>query len=224
MKSRRNYIIDAEIGQLEVNAFEIKEGSRKVFSTKGDVFPEIGPREHYKTVCFREIAVFSCCDLPFRKSAEKLNRVLRRKEGQLVQPRTMANLVEREGEAIATCVENKAKTILKCHHFTDEGVCTGETSPTVFLLHESVLSKERVSQAGKEVNEILPKERQIDVESLQGTFEHPTQVKALSRSMMCSVRNKKCLAGKKVLLPQKRKNGQKIPLPIFKVGREKPTR
>jgi hypothetical protein len=97
----------------------------------------------------------------------------------MVQPRTMANLVEREGEAIATCVENKAKTILKCHDFTDEGVCTGDTSRYGLLTNESVLSKERVSQAGKELNDMLPKERQIDVESLQDTFENPMQVKAL---------------------------------------------
>jgi len=174
----KEYSIEAEAGQLEIDTFEIKKGSRKVFSTKRDVFPETGPREHHKTVCFREIAVFSCCDLPFRKSAEKLNRTLRRKEGQLVQPRTMANLVRREGEAIATCVENKAKTILKCHHFTDEGVCTGETSAYCLLGTESVLSKERVSQAGKEVNEVLSKDRQIDVEGLQGTFENPASVKA----------------------------------------------
>src|SRR6266550_2886882 len=59
-----HYIIDAEIGQLEVDAFEIKEGSRRVYSTEGGIFPEIGSREHYKTVCFRELAVFSCCDMP----------------------------------------------------------------------------------------------------------------------------------------------------------------
>ena len=60
----KEYIIEAEVGQLEVDTFEIKKGSKKVFSTKRDVFPETGPREHHKTVCFREIAVFSCCDLP----------------------------------------------------------------------------------------------------------------------------------------------------------------
>jgi hypothetical protein len=123
--------------------------------------------------------VFSCCDLPFRKSAEKLNRTLRRKEGQMVQARTLANLVEQEGESIATCIEDKAKTILKSHHFTDEGVYTGDRSGYGLVTHESVLSKESVSQAGKELNAMLPKERQIDVERLEGTFENPTQVKAL---------------------------------------------
>jgi hypothetical protein len=123
--------------------------------------------------------VFSPCDDPFRKSAKNLNRLLWRKEEQMVQARTMANLVEREGEAIAACVENKAKTILKCHQFTDEGVPTGETSAYSLLADESVLSKARVSQAGNEVNQVLSKERQIDVESLQGTFENPASVKAM---------------------------------------------
>lgn len=123
--------------------------------------------------------MFSPCEESYRKSAQMLNRALRRKEGQQVQARTIANLVEREGEAIAVCVENKAKTILKCHNFTEAGVPKGETGAYSLLTHESDLSEERVSQAGKELNDILPKERKVDVESLQGTFEDPTQVKAL---------------------------------------------
>ena len=47
--------IEAEVGQLEVATFEIKKGSRKVFSTKRDVFPETGPKEHHKTVCWLSI-------------------------------------------------------------------------------------------------------------------------------------------------------------------------
>jgi len=81
----------------------------------------------------------------------------------------MANLVEREGEAIASYVENKAKTILKSHDFTDEGIPRGDSSRYGLLANESVLSKERVSQAGKELNDVLSKERQIDVEGSQGT-------------------------------------------------------
>src|SRR2546421_10636211 len=171
LEKPNDYGIDAEIGRLEVSTFEIKEGSQKVFSTEGNVFPETGSREHFKTVCFRELVVFSPCEESYRKSAQMLNRALRRKEGQQVQARTIANLVEREGEAIAVWVENKAKTILKSHHFTEAGVPKGETSVYSLLTHESGLSKKRVSQVGKELNDILPKERQIDVESLQDTFE-----------------------------------------------------
>jgi len=64
---------------------------------------------HYKTVCFREFVLFYPCDEPYRKSAQKLNRALRRKEGQEVRARTMANLVEREGEQIQAHIEKKQR-------------------------------------------------------------------------------------------------------------------
>lgn len=66
-----------------------------------------------------------------------------------MQARTIANLVEREGEAIAVYVENKAKAILKCHNFTEAGVSKGETSAYSLFGHESDLFKERVTQAEK---------------------------------------------------------------------------
>ena len=53
-----HYTIDAEIGLLGIHTYEIKEGSRKVFNTEGDVFPETSSREHYKTVCFGEVVLF----------------------------------------------------------------------------------------------------------------------------------------------------------------------
>ena len=64
------------------------------------MFPETGPREAHKSVCFRDFALLYPCDESYRKSAEKINRALRRKEGQQVQARTLANLVEREAEQI----------------------------------------------------------------------------------------------------------------------------
>jgi hypothetical protein len=69
-----HYAIDAEIGLLEIHTYELKEGSQRVFSTQGDVFPETGSREHYKTVCFQEFALFYPCDESYRKSAGKINR------------------------------------------------------------------------------------------------------------------------------------------------------
>ena len=69
LEKPNDYGIDAEIGRLEVSTFEIKEGSQKVFSTEGNVFPETGSREHFKTVCFREFALFYPCDESYRKSA-----------------------------------------------------------------------------------------------------------------------------------------------------------
>jgi hypothetical protein len=125
----------------------------------------------------------------------------------MVQARTIANLVHREGEALAACVENKAKTILRCHQFTDEGVPTGETSSYTTQADESVLSQEIISQAGKQLNQSLGEEQQIDVESLQGTCENPATVRALiCLDEVRMSRNKKSPVGRKALPPQRRKN------------------
>ena len=61
------------------------------------------------------------CDESFRKSAQKINRVLRRDGEDAVQYRTIDNMIEREGERIQEYMSEKAETILKNHGFTAEG-------------------------------------------------------------------------------------------------------
>jgi len=201
----KEYTIDAEVGQLKVDTFEIKKGSEKVFSTKRDVFPETGPREHHKTVCFRELALFYPCDESYRQSARSLNRALRRKEGQEVQARTLANLVEREGEAIAACLQTKAKTILESHDFTEAGVPRGQSSPSSQLGDDDVLSKESVEKAVQEVNDALAQDRQIDAQAHIGTCENPARVRALISVDDVLSKKQKASGRKKGSPPQKKK-------------------
>jgi hypothetical protein len=175
----KEYRIEAEIGQLEVTTFEIRKGSRKVFSTKRDVFPETGPREAHKTVCFRELAVFYPCDETFRKSAQKLNRALRRKEGREVRARTMANLVEREGEQIAAQVERKAARILEDHGFTTDGLLIDQQKAFKSIDRSDVSrDHEVVCHMIEELNHGQEKEKQIDFSELHETFEDLNAVKA----------------------------------------------
>ena len=175
----KEYIIDAEVGQLEVDTFEIKKGSEKVFSTKRDVFPETGPREHHKTVCFRDFALFYPCDESYRKSAQKLNRALRRKEGQQVQARTLANLVEREGKKIQVYIEDKAERILENHGFHPDGSIKNQGKVSQSIKNEEgTLAREKVCQMIEEINSGLIKEKHIDLSELNETFEHPNAIKA----------------------------------------------
>jgi hypothetical protein len=153
LEKPKEYTIEAEVGQLEIDTFEIKKGSKKVLSTKRDVFPETGPREHHKTVCFRELALFYPCDEPFRKSAGKLNRALRRKEEQEVRARTMANLVEREGEQIAAYLEKKAESILEDHGFnSNESIKNQEKVLKSIKIEQVLLAQEKVCQTIEEFN------------------------------------------------------------------------
>ena len=93
-------MIDAEIGRLKVKAFERREGTEKVFTTRKDVFPETGSLEAFKTPCLLELVLLFPIDESFRKSTTKLNRVLLRNKEDAIQFRTLANTVEREGELI----------------------------------------------------------------------------------------------------------------------------
>jgi len=201
----KEYAIEAEVGQLEVDTFEIKKGSKKVFSTKGDVFPETGPREHHKTVCFREFALFYPCDEPYRKSASKLNRALRRKEGQEVRVRTIANLVEREGEQIQSQVEKKAEQILDGHGFNTAGLLTDQEKARDWLeCTEVLLEPSVISQAIEELNSGQPKAKQIDQAELHESFEDPTTIKAnISIDDVCCKKQK--AEGRKKGSPPKEK-------------------
>jgi hypothetical protein len=174
-----HYAIDAEIGLLEIHTYELKEGSQRVFSTQGDVFPETGSREHYKTVCFQEFALFYPCDESYRKSAGKINRALRRKEGQEVQARTLANLVEREGEQIQACIEGNAKCVLENHGFHPNGSIKSQKKVFESVNEETVLlAREKVCHMIEELNMGKEKEKQIDLSELHETFEDPNAIKA----------------------------------------------
>jgi hypothetical protein len=205
LKRLKEYTIEAEIGQLEIDTFEIKQGSKKVFSTKRDVFPETGPREPHKTVCFREFALFYPCDEPFRKSAGKLNRALRRKEEQEVRARTMANLVEREGEQIATYLEKKAESILEDHGFNSDGSIKNQEKVLKSIKIEQVLlAQEKVCQTIEEFNREQEKEKHIDLLELHETFEDLSAIKAnISIDDVCCKKQK--AKGRKKGSPPKEK-------------------
>ena len=175
----KEYIIEAEVGQLEVDTFEIKKGSKKLFSTKRDVFPETGPREAHKSVCFRDFALLYPCDESYRKSAEKINRALRRKEGQQVQARTLANLVEREAEQIAASIVKKAEGILEASGFHPNGAIKSQKKVFEVISKEEVsLPREKVCHMIEDLNGGLIKEKQIDLEELHETFEDSNAIKA----------------------------------------------
>jgi len=106
---------------MEIPVNEIRSGTLKVFSPEGDLFPEIASREHYQTPCFKEVVMLFPCDESFRKSAKKINRVLRRDQKDAIQYRTIDNMVEREGKDIQEYMDKLAEEILKKQGFTSEG-------------------------------------------------------------------------------------------------------
>ncbi len=154
------------------------------------MFPETGSREHYKTACFRELVVFFPCDETFRRSADKINRVLWRQEKtDQVQSRTIANLVEREGESVQEHLQKRAERILTCNGFNTDGKILEKKFE--LIVEDVVLPQATVCTMIEELNAGNPKERHIDLCQLHETFEDPTQVKAnISLDDVCCKKQK----------------------------------
>ena len=143
------------------------------------MFPETGPREAHKSVCFRDFALSYPCDESYRKSAQKINRALRRKEGQEVKARTLANLVEREGEQLQASLENKAEGVLQDHGFNPNGSIKSQEKVLKSINEEDVvLTREKVCHMIEELNRGQEKEKHIDLEDMYETFEDPDAIKA----------------------------------------------
>ncbi len=130
-------------------------------------------------MCLQELALLYPCDESYRKSASKINRALRRKEGQHVQARTLANLVEREGEKIQTSIARKVQCVLEDHGFHSDGSIENQEKVLEAINKEEVrLPREQVCHMIEELNDGLIKEKQIDIEELHELFEDPNAIKA----------------------------------------------
>jgi hypothetical protein len=121
IEDSNGYKIEAEIGRLNIGTHKIKRGNFTVYDTGRDVFQETNPREMCRTACMDEIMLMFPIDESYRNSVEKIDRVLRRDEGEGVKSRTLADIVVREGENIQAYLIEKAQEILSANSFDKNG-------------------------------------------------------------------------------------------------------
>ena len=150
--------------------------------------------------------MFFPCDDTFRRSADKLNRVLWRQEKpDQVQSRTIANLVEREGEQIQAHVGKKAECILQEHGFNTAGsVIDQQKAGNSIQCSDVTLDQEVISLMIEELNRGQEKEKHIELSELCESFEDPCAVKAnISIDDVCCKKQK--VSGRKRGSPPKEK-------------------
>ena len=122
-----------------------------------------------------------------------------------MRARTMANLVEREGEQIAASVEKKAQRILEDHGFTPDGAIGDQEKAFGSIKEEAILfEREEISQAIEDLNREQEKEKHITMSELHETFEDPGAIKAnISVDDVCCKKQK--AEGRKKGSPPKEK-------------------
>lgn len=122
-----------------------------------------------------------------------------------MKARTLANLVEREGEQIQALLEEKAKCVLEDHGFNTNGSIKHQEKVLEFIKEEEImLAREKVCQAIEEHNCGQEKEKQINLEDVHETFEDLSAIKAnISLDDVCCKKQK--AEGRKKGSPAKEK-------------------
>jgi hypothetical protein len=122
-----------------------------------------------------------------------------------VQARTLANLVEGEGEKIQVYVEDKAERILESHGWSTDGSIKHQEKVSESVKKEEVmLAREKVCQMIEELNCGQEKEKHIDLSELCETFEDPSAIKAnIAIDDVCCKKQK--ASGRKKGTPPKEK-------------------
>jgi hypothetical protein len=144
-----------------------------LYDTRRDVFPKKSPREHYRTICFDELALYLPCEDSYRISSKILNRVRWQDAEKEVSHRTLANIVESEGAQVIEHIEEKAEKILTQSGFDENGNPSVEFLGKYKLPEISFIPESKVFEAIETYNEGKPKELQIELADLHESYESP---------------------------------------------------
>ena len=149
-------------------------GSRTVFNSRGDLFPKKSQNERYHSACYDNLQLCLAISVPsYRECEEILNRVWWRDEENKIKHRTLSDAVEREGNKIIDCIDEKAMEILKENNFDiNTGTPLDLNTVERVLCNPSVpsISQEKIDRVIDEYNSGKAKELQIDETSIHEVF------------------------------------------------------
>ncbi len=155
-----------------INTHEIIKNRKTIFSTSKNLFPALASKEYFRSVRLKELLMSFCGDESYRKSEEKINRI-RWQENEITQSRTIANFIEREGEAVYNKIEEKSNKILREQGFDEEGKPVDWDGELIINPEADLLSDDYVNKMIDDYNEGKEKEKQIELVEIKDNFENP---------------------------------------------------
>jgi hypothetical protein len=122
------YKVDGEVGRFYFNTYRVICTNGCVYNTATDVFPVLKGKQWYRTIGFKDIAIFyGDIDNSFRKTTKLINRV-RYQQIDGTPYRTLQDNTEKEGARLVGYIENKATNVLRRHRFREDGKYIGDSS------------------------------------------------------------------------------------------------
>jgi hypothetical protein len=139
-------------------------------------FPQVGPKEAYRTACYDTLAFQLVAQLSYRKAEAFLNRFRWQDAEDTVRSRSLAAAVVREGAKIINYINKRTQQILTQNHLDPQ---TG--APEADHLPVNIEGKEipsisaaKVALTINEYNASREEERQIDARQIEELFEDPS--------------------------------------------------
>jgi hypothetical protein len=111
-------------------------------------------------------------DISYKDSAEKFNRIRWQKDNG-TPSRTLAQVVEIEGEKIRRTIDGLAEDILESNHFTKEGKPLDNADECGIEKEAAALAAEKVKEAVLDYNKDKDDHLKIDLEQVEGFYENP---------------------------------------------------
>ena len=99
------YIIQGELGVLEITGHKWINGVQVAYDSTKSLFEETGSREAFKSDLFKSLMLELSTMTSYRNGAYLINRI-RRNDNGIIET-TFRNCVEREGDSIQRCMEEK---------------------------------------------------------------------------------------------------------------------
>ena len=104
-----------------------------IYDSTGSLFEETGPREAFKSNLFKGLMLQISPMTSYRNGAFLLNR-MRRVDNNGIIETTFRNSVEREGESIKRCIEEKTSAAVDA-----EGLSISSIKPYNYFFHLLVI-------------------------------------------------------------------------------------
>jgi hypothetical protein len=112
----RDYIVEAEIGQIKIRSKKLVSGNTTIFDPVGEFFDSTGPREKWHSPRLRELEMMFVTLTSERCSAEMINRI-RNQDNKSIIPTTLRNRTEKDGLNVLKFLSQKTASTLSRVNF-----------------------------------------------------------------------------------------------------------
>jgi len=106
----KGYKIQGELGSLKTTGHKWVVGDETKYDSTQSFFEGTGSRESFKSDLFRELMLTIPTEMSYRRGVEFLDRMRRTDNGMIEM--TLRNCVEREGNSIQRCIEEKTSAAI----------------------------------------------------------------------------------------------------------------